>query len=411
MAMQPQETGTRSITTNQHTQAIQRSARYTKVLDGRKQPIRGLWMRNERFYAQLTIEDHATGRKAVRRVPLLDEATKKPTATAAEAVKAMERLKVQREDNALPVLKRTPKFSECVVGYFEHFKKLTGAKRASTLQKEKTILTMWGEHIGGVRVDKISKAMLNHVRAERQAAGMSARTVNLDMIVLRNLLNFARDNEWLTALPYVKPLKTAPKKRPFFSAAEIDAVCEAAVKKSKNGREFSDYVRLMAYCGSRRDETLRLKWDQVNWQMQQLTIGADGLSKNYEARQVDFNGKLEAHLKDMFARRAPDSEYLFPSPQRGDKDRSTKTFKETLRAARLAAKLPNFNFHDCRHYFISMAVMSGIDYMTISRWVGHRDGGVLIGRVYGHLSNEHAQIQARRVDFAPRVLESAEQTG
>ena len=56
-----------------------------------------------------------------------------------------------------------------------------------------------------------------------------------------------------------------------------------------------------------------------------------------------------------------------------------------------------FGYHDCRHYFISHAVMSGIDYMTIARWVGHKDGGVLIGRVYGHLNDEHAKRQAKRL--------------
>lgn len=48
--------------------------------------------------------------------------------------------------------------------------------------------------------------------------------------------------------------------------------------------------------------------------------------------------------------------------------------------------------------------MSGIDYMTIAKWVGHKDGGVLIGKVYGHLSNEHAQRQAQRLVFAPEAL-------
>ena len=43
--------------------------------------------------------------------------------------------------------------------------------------------------------------------------------------------------------------------------------------------------------------------------------------------------------------------------------------------------------------------MSGIDYMTIARWVGHQDGGILIGKVYGHLSNEHAKRQATKVNF------------
>lgn len=44
----------------------------------------------------------------------------------------------------------------------------------------------------------------------------------------------------------------------------------------------------------------------------------------------------------------------------------------------MAVNLPSFEFHDCRHYFISMCVTSGINYMTIARWVGHSDGGVLI---------------------------------
>jgi integrase len=74
-----------------------------------------------------------------------------------------------------------------------------------------------------------------------------------------------------------------------------------------------------------------------------------------------------------------------------------------LRLARKAAGLDKFGFHDCRHHFISFAVMSGIDYMTIARWVGHKDGGILIGKVYGHLSNEHMQTQAARLNFGPAM--------
>jgi hypothetical protein len=38
-----------------------RAAAYIKVLDKRKQPIRGLWVRNGRYYAQFTVEDtHVT---------------------------------------------------------------------------------------------------------------------------------------------------------------------------------------------------------------------------------------------------------------------------------------------------------------------------------------------------------------
>ena len=103
----------------------------------------------------------------------------------------------------------------------------------------------------------------------------------------------------------------------------------------------------------------------------------------------------------MLTRRAPDSEWLFRSPQRGEKDIHVKTFREASEMAKKASGLKHFSFHDLRHRFILMCVMSGIDFMTIAEWVGHQDGGVLIGKVYGHLANEHRKVMAGRVTFEP----------
>jgi site-specific recombinase XerD len=52
---------------------------------------------------------------------------------------------------------------------------------------------------------------------------------------------------------------------------------------------------------------------------------------------------------------------------------------------RKAAGLSWLGFHDLRHYFCSMCVMAGIDFMTIASWLGHKDGGILVAKVYGHL--------------------------
>jgi len=113
----------------------------------------------------------------------------------------------------------------------------------------------------------------------------------------------------------------------------------------------------------------------------------------------------------MKTRKAPDSSWLFPSPQRGKKDIHLRTFRETLKLARVKAKLEKFGFHDCRHYFISMSVMAGIDNMTIARWVGHKDGGVLIGKVYGHLTDEHTQRQAQKLSLQPLANTSTVEPG
>ena len=375
---------------------------YIKVLDGRKQPIRGLWVRNGQFYAQLKIED-ADGRKKTIRTRL------EGAQTVPQAQKALAELLGQRDKNRLPALQRTPKLADYVQTYFTHLGKMPDAKRPATLTKERGALARWVAHMGETRLDRITKAQINACRANRQSAGISGRTVNLDVIALRNVLKMAVDDGWLKFLPTenMRPLKWTAKKRGLVTAAEIERLCAAAKENSKNGQQVTDYLWLMAYSGARRNEALRLRWADVDLERGQLTIGADGLAKNHESRVVDFNTKLEEHLRAMHGRRAPDSQFLFPSPQRGDKDASTKTFMESLRIARNASGIPAFGFHDCRHFFISYCVMSGIDFMTIARWAGHKDGGVLIGKVYGHLSNEHAKQQAQRINFGPQTLIAA----
>jgi len=41
--------------------------------------------------------------------------------------------------------------------------------------------------------------------------------------------------------------------------------------------------------------------------------------------------------------------------------------------------------------------MAGIDFMTIALWLGHKDSGILIGKVYGHLLDEHRQKMAAKL--------------
>jgi hypothetical protein len=127
--------------------------KYHKVCDGRKQPIRGLWKRNGKYIARITAED-SLGKKEIRWT-VLDEAETIPQAQA-----ALRKLLTKRENNSLPVLKRTPKFSEYVAQYFEHFSKVKDAKRPATIQKERGALDKWKEHLGETRLDRINRAQI-----------------------------------------------------------------------------------------------------------------------------------------------------------------------------------------------------------------------------------------------------------
>ena len=101
----------------------------------------------------------------------------------------------------------------------------------------------------------------------------------------------------------------------------------------------------------------------------------------------------------MHARRAPDCKYLFPSPQRGQRDIPASDLRGSLFTARKEASLEWVGFHDLRHFFASYCVMSGIDFKTIAEWLGHESGTGLIDKVYGHLAADHKRRMAQKVSF------------
>jgi integrase len=397
--------------TNQH------DAKFAKVFDGRKQPIRGLWVRNGRFYAQLKIENPITGVKRTKRVSLVDK-DGVPAATVPQAVVELKRLQTQRSDNNLRVVDRTPKFSDYAKRYLDFIGSGQGAKKRGTVEKETAILGRWTETLGELRIDQIKRVHVNRFIEKRLKENLSPRTINLDVIALRVIMKRALSDGIIQRLPTegLRPLKVTTRQRQLFSVADLEKLHSAAfaTKENKNGKsipitenaeQFSDYIRLMAFCGARRNEALGIKWSDVDFENSQLHLrrqitnrGIEDL-KNREQRSVDFNPKLREHLLEMKKRKAPDSDWLFPSPQRGNKDIPTRTFRESLTMVRNKAEMPTFTFHDLRHHFISMCVMSGIDFMTIAAWVGHKDGGVLIGKVYGHLANEHRKAMAQKVNL------------
>jgi integrase len=130
-----------------------------------------------------------------------------------------------------------------------------------------------------------------------------------------------------------------------------------------------------------------------------LCIGADGDTKNSDSRDIQFNTELDKVANELLDMLPCDTEWLFPSPQRGKKDRHSKTFRESLRIVAKASGLEWVGFHHFRVYFASTAVMAGIDYMTIAEWLGHQDGGQLVAEVYGHLNDAHKKSAAKLLKF------------
>jgi integrase len=365
--------------------------RFRPVFDGRKQKIRGLWQRGNKYYAQLRV-DLGNGRTAPRRLPL--EAN-----NLSEAKACIEKKRTQKRDGLLPAPGFRPKFLDFSADYLTC--PLFCQKKPGTQQNERQAIARWNAHLGGIRIDRIALPIINGFREKRLAAGCAARTVNLDVVALRNVLKLARDRGLLERLPDIRQLRQRPPpKRPLLSKDQFQSLCAAAGTAGiKNGQLFKFYLRFLALTGAREQEALSVTWQDVDFANQIVSIGDKDIAKNDKSRAVDFSGELEALLREMENSRQPDTVWLFPSPKRGSEDRPAKSLRESLRLIRKKAGLPSVGFHDLRHFFASQCVMAGIDFMTIAAWLGHSDGGILVGQVYGHLADSHKKAAARKLVF------------
>ena len=73
--------------------------------------------------------------------------------------------------------------------------------------------------------------------------------------------------------------------------------------------------------------------------------------------------------------------------------------KKCLQTTCKKLSYPQFTHHDFRHFFATTCIEAGVDIPTVSRWLGHKDGGALAMRVYGHLRQEHSFAAVKKVVF------------
>jgi integrase len=98
--------------------------------------------------------------------------------------------------------------------------------------------------------------------------------------------------------------------------------------------------------------------------------------------------------------------------ERTDESLEIKLFRvgecrKSLNRACKKVGIDRITHHDLRHLFATRCIESGVDIPTVSRWLGHKDGGALAMKTYGHLRREHSISQAQRVSFAPVMPKQA----
>jgi integrase len=229
----------------------------------------------------------------------------------------------------------------------------------------------------------------------KRGANVSARTWNIETETLRRLLNYAKD---VLKIILENPADTIKRKKVIQPGVVIPSkeqfrlLLEELRKGHKATGHTADFVEFLAYSGCRQTEGCNVRWRDVNLKLGTLLItGGDLGTKNYQARTLPLFAPLLRLVESMKARQ--------PDALEDDLVFAIHDARLVILRACERLGLPRYGHHTMRHFFCSNAIEAGCDFKVIAEWLGHKDGGVLVAKTYGHLRNEHSAAMAKRITF------------
>jgi len=170
-------------------------------------------------------------------------------------------------------------------------------------------------------------------------------------------------------------------------------VAEVRASGSGFAQPAGDLVEFLAYGGLRIGEARHVTWSDCDVARAEIFVRGhpETGTKNSEQRRVPIIPDMSKLLERIRAER-PDEKPGTPVM------RVWECQKSMDRACKILG-IKRITHHDLRHLFATRCIESGVDIPTVSRWLGHKDGGALAMKTYGHLRNEHSQAMARKVRF------------
>ena len=259
----------------------------------------------------------------------------------------------------------------------------------------KAVLKSWPE-LAATEIRRITNAACRDWAA-RYAKNTSPTVYNNSLAILRHVNAIAIENGivYSNAAEGLERKPVKPKNLELPTLAQFAAfIAEMRVGHGRFSEDCADFAEGLAFIGSRLSETGRMEWRDANFATEEIRIKGDPeeATKNGEIRWVPMIPSARALLMRMRDRRPnePEETSIF---------KVNECQKSMDRAAKKTGMI-RITHHDLRHFFATVCIESGVDIPTVSRWLGHKDGGALAMKTYGHLRREHSVAQAQKVSFA-----------
>jgi len=309
----------------------------------------------------------------------------------------MEKAERQIAESHANVVRGKMSFKEALGIYRERVEGDVSIKRRTKNyynERAKALLKAWPE-LEAADIGRITKTdCLNWGAAFSNET--SATAFNNTVKVLRDVIEIGIESgaRYDNPASSVKRASVRPKKLQLPEFSKFQEFVKGIEKSgSRHSKPCANLVRFLSFGGFRKSEAARVTWQDCNFEKKEITVVGDPETntKNGEIRRIPMIPNMSSLLGTLKAQNA----------QANPTD-PVMVVRECQKAMDRAAKvvgIARITHHDLRHLFATRCIESGVDIPTVSRWLGHRDGGALAMRTYGHLRNEHSQKMAQKVKF------------
>src|SRR5580692_1570114 len=264
-----------------------------------------------------------------------------------------------------------------------------------TIQQREIRIKNLAPFFKGTSLRSVSAFQCERWAIER-GAKLATQTFVHELETMRNVFKYAQQHGLILSNPAttIKRPKVTFTKAPIPSRQQfVKLVAQIrqsdgradSQRKSKDG---ADLVEFLAYSGARIGEARAAAWGDVKFQGNMIWIHGT------KSEQSDRLIPMPTALRDFLLRLKNES----AEPPQG-KIFKTDSAKKCLATACEKLEFTKFTHHDFRHFFATTCIESGVDIPTVSRWLGHSDGGALAMKRYGHLRQEHSVAMSKRVSF------------
>ena len=220
------------------------------------------------------------------------------------------------------------------------------------------------------------------------------RRINMMIARLRTVFSIAKRRKLVAEdpMPYIKNLREPKGDVDPFTLEEAERIIDRATGQDRT------LLAVLIFCGLRPNEALALRWQDVDFDREQLMIRRSihrfsgiGLPKNASSeREVDMLALVVDELQEQRTRTQLRGELVFLNEDGGPLD-LTNFRERNWKRILVKASLRHRNIYQCRHTFAALQLSRGENPQYVSHQMGHTNLEMII-RHYARWSRRPERV-------------------